>query len=87
VVLEALASGRPVVASGVGGVPELLRRDNGILVPPDRAADLAQALGRALDRTWDATALRATVPSLSWDAVARTYHRVVEDVVAEASAG
>ena len=41
VVLEALASGRPVVASRVGGVPELLRKDNGLLVPPDRPAELA----------------------------------------------
>jgi glycosyltransferase involved in cell wall biosynthesis len=87
VVLEALASGRPVVASAVGGVPELLRRDNGILVPPDRPAALAEALGQALDRTWDPEALRATVPSLSWDAVARTYRQLVEDVIAEASAG
>ncbi len=83
VVLEALASGRPVVASEVGGVPELLRGDNGILVPPDRPDALADALARALDRAWDPSALRATVPSLSWDAVARVYHRLVEEVVTE----
>jgi glycosyltransferase involved in cell wall biosynthesis len=83
VVLEALASGRPVVASSVGGVPELLRRDNGILVPPDRPDALAEALHRALDRSWDAGVLRATVPSLSWDAVARTYSRLVSEVARE----
>jgi glycosyltransferase involved in cell wall biosynthesis len=83
VVLEALASGRPVVASSVGGVPELLCRDNGILVPPDRSDALADALHRALDRSWDAATLRATVPSLSWDAVARTYSRLVSEVIAE----
>lgn len=85
VVLEALASGRPVVASGVGGVPELLRKDNGILVPPDRGGELADALSRALDRTWDPGSLRGTVPSLSWDAVARTYARLVDEVIAEAA--
>jgi len=85
VVLEALASGRPVVASAVGGVPELLRTDNGILVPPERPDALADALCRALDRAWDAAALRGTVPSLSWDAVARIYRRLVEEVVLESS--
>jgi glycosyltransferase involved in cell wall biosynthesis len=83
VVLEALASGRPVVASSVGGVPELLRQDNGILVPPEQPIDLADALACALDRSWDPAALRASVPSLSWDAVARAYHGLIEAVVAE----
>src|SRR6185437_7900373 len=83
VVLEALASGRPVVASEVGGVPELLRGDNRILVPPDRPDALADALARALARTWSPDALRATVPSLSWDAVAQIYRRIVEEVVTE----
>jgi glycosyltransferase involved in cell wall biosynthesis len=72
-----------VVASAVGGVPELLRRDNGILVPAEEPEALAEALDRSLDRTWDADALRATVPNLSWDAVARTYDRLVEEVVSE----
>lgn len=82
VVLESLASGRPVVASQVGGVPELLRRDNGLLVPPDRSDELAAALGQALARAWDPAALRATVPSLSWDAVAQTYRNIIAEVIA-----
>jgi glycosyltransferase involved in cell wall biosynthesis len=86
VVLEALACGRPVVASAVGGVPELLREGNGILVPPERPGALAGALERALEVTWDPALLRATVPSLSWDAVARTYDALVRAVVAHGNA-
>jgi glycosyltransferase involved in cell wall biosynthesis len=71
------------VASRVGGVPELLRDDNGILVPPDRPDALADALARALDRDWDAAALRATVPSLSWDAVARGYRDLLEAAITD----
>jgi glycosyltransferase involved in cell wall biosynthesis len=85
VVLEALASGRPVVASRVGGLPELLRHDNGVLVPPGHPEQLARALGVALEREWDASALRASVPALSWDAVGRTYRDLVEAALAEAT--
>jgi glycosyltransferase involved in cell wall biosynthesis len=44
-VLEALAAGLPVVASRVGGIPEIMRHpDAGILTPPDDAPALARAL-------------------------------------------
>ena len=45
--MEAMAAGRPVVATAVGGTPELLR-DRGILVPPGDPAALASAIGALL---------------------------------------
>jgi L-malate glycosyltransferase len=46
-VMEAMAAGRPVVATDVGGTGELLR-DRGILVPPCDGEALADGLGRVL---------------------------------------
>lgn len=87
VVLEALASGKPVVATRVGGIPELIREENGILVPSEDPAALAAALTEAAARPWDPEALRRTVPSLSWDEVGDTYARLIEESLAEARHG
>jgi glycosyltransferase involved in cell wall biosynthesis len=86
VVLESLAAGRPVVAARVGGVPELLNAKNGLMVAPDNPAELAEALSRALQRTWNAYELRASVPALTWEDVGRTLHNVLTQAVSGASA-
>ena len=49
VVVEALAAGRPVIASRIGGIPEIVRDGReGLLVQPGDAPELAGALGRVL---------------------------------------
>jgi glycosyltransferase involved in cell wall biosynthesis len=49
-ILDAMASGVPVVATRVGGVPEIVvDGESGLLVPPADGNALAAAIGRALD--------------------------------------
>ncbi|HLV79914.1 MAG TPA: glycosyltransferase, partial [Chthonomonadaceae bacterium] len=83
VVLEALASGRPVVATNVGGVPELLNAENGILVPSEDPAALAAGLRQALCRSWDPQTLRSSVECLSWDQVGKGYFQVLQAAMQE----
>jgi glycosyltransferase involved in cell wall biosynthesis len=48
--LEALACETPVIATTVGGIPEVVRNgENGILVPPDNTIKLAEAIQYLLD--------------------------------------
>ena len=86
VVLEALASGRPVVATNVGGIPEIMNEECGRLVPPRDAGALAQALASVLDRTWDAQAISAC-GSRSWDAVAAELLEIFESLVRDREKG
>ena len=57
-ILEAMAAGKPVIATAVGGVPELVEGGvTGLLVPPQ---DI-QALSNAMVRLADDSPLRKTM--------------------------
>ncbi|MCM1170481.1 MAG: glycosyltransferase [Bacteroides sp.] len=49
VICESLSCGKPVVATQVGGIPELINDRNGLLVPPQDEDALLEALNRMLD--------------------------------------
>jgi glycosyltransferase involved in cell wall biosynthesis len=67
-VMEAMAAGLPVVSTGVGGVPELVREgETGLLVPSEDAGALAQALQALVD---DAARRRAMGAAARQHAVA-----------------
>jgi glycosyltransferase involved in cell wall biosynthesis len=79
VVLEALACGRPVVATNVGGIPEIMSAECGLLVPRQDAAALRQGLASALDATWDPDAISAR-GGRSWKTVAAELMSVFESL-------
>lgn len=82
VVLEALASGRRVVATRVGGIPDLITSDEmGVLVAPHDPAALGRALALALRTPY----VPATVARLGtrggWGASAEALHEVLVGAV------
>lgn len=82
VLVEALACGRGVVATPVGGIPEVVDADSGVLVPPRDARMLAEGLRSALARDWDETTLARRF-SRSWEAVAEETLHACESALRE----
>jgi glycosyltransferase involved in cell wall biosynthesis len=85
-VLEALASGRPLVATRVGGIPEIVRDGyNGLLVPEKDPRALAAAITRLQqDPTLSERLARQgrsfAVERLGWDVAARAFERLYEGI-------
>jgi glycosyltransferase involved in cell wall biosynthesis len=84
--VEALAVGTPVVATAVGGVPEVVHDgENGLLVPPNDPAALAAAMRRMLEedglRARLAAGAKPSVAAIGREAI---YGRL-EEILGEAS--
>ena len=83
VVIEAMASGLPTVASDTGGIPELVSYATGILVPPKDPARLAAALGDMLQfrGRFDRHAIAEQAARFSPATVGRELHLVYRRVL------
>ncbi len=84
VVIEALVSGRRVVATDVGGIPAVINRPElGRLVPACDARRLADALSKELRTAYDPVQVQASSGFGSWDDSGRLLYQVLRDAVRE----
>jgi len=71
VFLEAMACGKPVVATRAAAIPEVVDSDDvGILVERDDTNGMITALAEALRRDWDSALIRRHAEQQTWDHVA-----------------
>lgn len=88
VVLEAMAAGRPVVATQIAGMDEVvIDEETGLLAPPKQPFELAKALRRIIDdpvlarRLGDAGRQRA-LDHFSIEKMVESYERLYDEVLA-----
>jgi glycosyltransferase involved in cell wall biosynthesis len=75
VLLEALASGTPCIGSNVGGIPDIIHENNGILVPPKNPDAISRAITDLFSdqNRWEQLSARCRSDAeefFSWDIVA-----------------
>ena len=71
VLVEALSTGRPVIATRCGGPNNIIRSDDGILVDVDDVDRLAEAMRDIISMDWDTQSMRKGVEARYTKAVIR----------------
>jgi glycosyltransferase involved in cell wall biosynthesis len=87
-VLEAMNFGIPVVATSVGGVPEIIRDGNGVVVPPNDAIALGRRIidligDRELSRAIGLRGKESLYPRFDAGARAQRIVRLYEEVLSD----
>lgn len=71
VMFECLGCGRPLVATRVGGIPDVITSDGlGLLCDPADSLGLAKCIKAALDSTWDEGYISEYAQRFTWGSIA-----------------
>ena len=80
VILEAMATGLPIVSTRTGGIPDMVDEQTGILAEPGDAPSLLRALRRMLAtlERFDRRYIVHKAQQYSYESVGLAYHTVYE---------
>lgn len=82
VIPEAMACGKPVIGTKVGGIPDAISDDSvGILVNPRDRETLAQGILEALNRRWDPEKIRGYAQEYSLKTIVKRILQVYQQVI------
>jgi glycosyltransferase involved in cell wall biosynthesis len=81
VVIESLACGTPVVATAVGGIPEIIRSEALGLLTESDDSQMAEKICQALGRTWKPKEIVCYAEQHTWENTARLVVRNFESAM------
>jgi glycosyltransferase involved in cell wall biosynthesis len=91
VLLEAMASGVPVIGSNIGGIPDIIEDGvNGLLVSPGDPQGLADAIIQILENPelaarFREAGLKTVRDRFSWDKISDQFIEVYQEVLHESN--
>jgi len=77
VLLESFACGTPVIATRVGGIPEVVNENVGILVDKKNSEQLAHAMVEALNKDWCSKKILSHAVQFDWH---KNVQRVMDEI-------
>lgn len=86
VILEAMSSGRPVIGTDVGGIPDIIESSNsGIVIPPSDPQALAKAVENLLEdpdraERYGKLGREAVRERYSWDHITDQYEEIYREI-------
>lgn len=81
VILEAFACGKPVVASSVGGIPEIITDDCGLLAHKLSADIFTEKITYALDKEWDHNKIISHSRTFNWDNTTKKISTLFKSII------
>ncbi len=82
VVTESLACGTPVVATDVGGIPEILHSPQLGVIVKQNPEDVAEGIHMALSKEWNHEAISRETRMRSWEKVATEVEQTLQAAIA-----
>lgn len=82
VIPEALGCSKPVVATSVGGVPEIIQDENiGLLVKKQNSESLSNGILTALNKEWDSEKIVEYAIQFTWEKIAKQILEIYGEVL------
>ncbi len=83
VIMEAMACGTPIVATQVGGLPEMVPDNVGLLVPPNNPELLAEAIEKVIGQTIEQNKVRKMAEPYQWSSLAQKAVQIYSSVLSK----
>lgn len=79
--VEAMGCGLPIIATEVGGIPELINKDIGILVEPKNPEELAKGIIKAISKDWNRKFISEYAKRYTWKKNAEKMIKIYKEVL------